>query len=206
MLALAERYRLPVLEDNPYGDLRYEGEDVAPLRALDTSGIVTYMGSFSKILSPGIRLGWMVAAPEVLEKLITAKQSTDVQASTFIQMMVDTYLADNDLEENIRSLRALYGKRRDLMISAMKESFPKAARWVRPRGGLFLWVSLPDGMDTTALLPRAVEEKVAYIPGRSFYAGEDVDNTLRLNYSNATEEQIVTGIRRLGRVLCSHLG
>lgn len=92
------------------------------------------------------------------------------------------------------------------MISAMKESFPKAARWVRPRGGLFLWVSLPDGMDTTALLPRAVEEKVAYIPGRSFYAGEDVDNTLRLNYSNATEEQIVTGIRRLGRVLCSHLG
>ncbi|WP_455582039.1 aminotransferase-like domain-containing protein [Dysosmobacter sp.] len=206
LLALAERYRLPVLEDNPYGDLRYEGEDVAPLRALDTSGIVTYMGSFSKILSPGIRLGWMVAAPEVLEKLITAKQSTDVQASTFIQMMVDTYLADNDLEENIRSLRALYGKRRDLMISAMKESFPKAARWVRPRGGLFLWVSLPDGMDTTALLPRAVEEKVAYIPGRSFYAGEDVDNTLRLNYSNATEEQIVTGIRRLGRVLCSHLG
>ena len=205
LLALAEQYHLPILEDNPYGELRFEGTDIPTLRSMDTHGNVVYMGSFSKILSPGIRLGWLVAAPEMLGMFETAKQGSDLQASTYIQMMVDTYLADNDLDTDIRALNALYRSRRDLMLSVMEETFPKGSRWTHPNGGLFLWVTLPEGVDTAAIMPQAVERKVAYIPGQTFFADGDVTNTLRLNFSNANEAHIVEGICRLGRVLREQL-
>ena len=205
LLALAEQYHLPILEDNPYGELRFEGTDIPTLRSMDTHGNVVYMGSFSKILSPGIRLGWLVAAPEMLGMFETAKQGSDLQASTYIQMMVDTYLADNDLDTDIRALNALYRSRRDLMLSVMEETFPKGSRWTHPNGGLFLWVTLPEGVDTAAIMPQAVERKVAYIPGQTFFADGDVTNTLRLNFSNANEAHIAEGICRLGRVLREQL-
>ena len=205
LLALAEQYHLPILEDNPYGELRFEGTDIPTLRSMDTHGNVVYMGSFSKILSPGIRLGWLVAAPEMLGMFETAKQGSDLQASTYIQMMVDTYLADNDLDTDIRALNALYRSRRDLMLSVMEETFPKGSRWTHPNGGLFLWVMLPEGVDTAAIMPQAVERKVAYIPGQTFFADGDVTNTLRLNFSNANEAHIAEGICRLGRVLREQL-
>ena len=205
LLALAEQYHLPILEDNPYGELRFEGTDIPTLRSMDTHGNVVYMGSFSKILSPGIRLGWLVAAPEMLGMFETAKQGSDLQASTYIQMMVDTYLADNDLDTDIRALNALYRSRRDLMLSVMEETFPEGSRWTHPNGGLFLWVMLPEGVDTAAIMPQAVERKVAYIPGQTFFADGDVTNTLRLNFSNANEAHIAEGICRLGRVLREQL-
>ena len=205
LLALTEQYHLPILEDNPYGELRFEGTDIPTLRSMDTHGNVVYMGSFSKILSPGIRLGWLVAAPEMLGMFETAKQGSDLQASTYIQMMVDTYLADNDLDTDIRALNALYRSRRDLMLSVMEETFPEGSHWTHPNGGLFLWVTLPEGVDTAAIMPQAVERKVAYIPGQTFFADGDVTNTLRLNFSNANEAHIVEGICRLGRVLREQL-
>lgn len=200
VLALAERYGLPILEDNPYGDLRYEGETVPTLKSMDTAGIVTYMGSFSKVLSPGLRLGWLIAAPALLEKYASAKECTDLQTSTLSQMIVDTYLEDNDLDANIRRISALYKGRRDLMLSRLEQGLPAGASCTHPQGGLFLWVTLPEGIDTAALLPVMTTRKVAYIPGVSFFAGQDVKRCLRLNFSNASEDQIIQGVETMCRV------
>lgn len=200
VLALAERYGLPILEDNPYGDLRYEGETVPTLKSMDTAGIVTYMGSFSKVLSPGLRLGWLIAAPALLEKYASAKECTDLQTSTLSQMIVDTYLEDNDLDANIRRISALYKGRRDLMLSRLERGLPAGASCTHPQGGLFLWVTLPEGIDTAALLPVMTTRKVAYIPGVSFFAGQDVKRCLRLNFSNASEDQIIQGVETMCRV------
>ena len=200
VLALAEKYGIPVLEDDPYGDLRYEGEALPTLKAMDTAGIVTYMGSFSKILTPGLRLGWMIAAPELLEKYAGAKECADLQASTISQMVVDTYLEDCDLEENIRRLNRLYRERRDLMLSLLGSEFPAQARWTHPCGGLFLWAAMPEQIDTAALMPVMTANKVAYIPGRDFFANRDVHNCLRLNFSNASEEQMLQGVKTMGRL------
>lgn len=201
LLKVAEKYALPILEDNPYGDLRYEGETIPPLKAMDTQGLVIYMGSFSKTLSPGIRLGWILAAPELLQKFNTAKQGADLQASTIMQMVVNTYLEDYDLDENIRKLNALYHKRRDLMLSLLEQEFPKGSSWTHPQGGLFIWVTVPEQIDTAKIMPQVVARKVAYIPGHSFFADGGVTNTLRLNFSNASEEKIITGMKLMGEVL-----
>ena len=200
VLALAQRHGVPILEDNPYGDLRYEGQAVPTLKSMDTAGIVTYMGSFSKVLSPGIRLGWLIAAPELLEKYASAKEATDLQASTLAQMVADAYLEDNDLDADIRRVSALYKKRRDLMLSCLGEGLPAGASCTHPQGGLFLWVTLPERIDTTALLPAVTERGVAYLPGASFFAGQDVHCCLRMNFSNAAEGQIVRGVDAMCRV------
>lgn len=200
VLALAQRHGLPILEDNPYGDLRYEGQTVPTLKSMDTGGIVTYMGSFSKVLSPGLRLGWLIAPPELLEKYARAKECTDLQAGTLSQMVADAYLEDNDLDANIRRISALYKKRRDLMLSCLEEGLPAGASCTHPRGGLFLWVTLPERIDTTALMPVMTARKVAYLPGVSFFADRDVRCCLRMNYSNATEDRIVRGVETMCRI------
>ena len=200
VLALAEQYGLPILEDNPYGDLRYEGEAVPTLKSMDTGGIVTYMGAFSKVLSPGLRLGWLIAPPALMGKYASAKECTDLQAGTLSQMVADAYLEDNDLDANIRRISALYKKRRDLMLSCLAEGLPAGASCTHPQGGLFLWVTLPEQIDTTALMPVMTARKVAYLPGVSFFAGRDVRCCLRMNYSNAAEDQIVRGVETMCRV------
>lgn len=200
VLALAQRHGLPILEDNPYGDLRYEGQTVPTLKSMDTGGIVTYMGSFSKVLSPGLRLGWLIAPPELLEKYASAKECTDLQAGTLSQMVADAYLEDNDLDANIRRISALYKKRRDLMLSCLEEGLPAGAFCTHPQGGLFLWVTLPERIDTTALMPVMTARKVAYLPGVSFFADRDVRCCLRMNYSNATEDRIVRGVETMCRI------
>ena len=199
VLSIAEKYGLPILEDNPYGELRYEREDLPSLKSMDTTGIVTYMGSFSKVLSPGIRLGWLLASRELIEKYESAKECSDLQASTISQMVVDTYLEDNDLDENIKRLNSLYRGRRDLMLSLLDSQFPAEAVWTRPLGGLFLWVRLPESIDTAALLPAVVDHGVAYIPGQSFFAHGNVRCCLRLNFSNASEERLIRGMTTMGR-------
>lgn len=200
VLALAHQYGLPILEDNPYGDLRYEGETVPTLKSMDTAGIVTYMGSFSKILSPGLRLGWLIAPTDLLGKYASAKECSDLQANTLGQLVADTYLEDYDLDQNIQRVNALYRRRRDLMLSCLEAGLPEGAHCTHPQGGLFLWVTLPEQIDTTALLPLVAERKVAYIPGQSFFSGQDVHCCLRMNYSNATEDQIIWGVETMCQV------
>ena len=200
ILEIGQRYELPILEDNPYGELRYEGQTIPTLKSMDTTGVVTYMGSFSKVLSPGIRLGWMLASRELIEKYESAKECADLQASTLTQMVVDTYLAHNDLDENIRRLNELYRGRRDKMLALLAAEFPEGSRWTHPCGGLFLWATLPEGIDTDALLPITVAHKAAYIPGRAFFADGDECRCLRLNFSNASEAQMEQGIAIMGQV------
>ena len=200
ILEIARRYELPILEDNPYGELRYEGETVPTLKSMDATGIVTYMGSFSKVLSPGIRLGWLLAERGLIEKYESAKECADLQASTLTQMVVDTYLEHNDLDANIRRLNDLYRGRRDRMLALLASEFPEGSRWTHPCGGLFLWVTMPEGIDTDALLPTMAAHKAAYIPGRTFFADGNERRCLRLNYSNASEEDMTRGMTIMGQV------
>lgn len=167
---------------------------------MDATGIVTYMGSFSKVLSPGIRLGWLLAERGLIEKYESAKECADLQASTLTQMVVDTYLEHNDLDANIRRLNDLYRGRRDRMLALLASEFPEGSRWTHPCGGLFLWVTMPEGIDTDALLPTMAAHKAAYIPGRTFFADGNERRCLRLNYSNASEEDMTRGMTIMGQV------
>jgi 2-aminoadipate transaminase len=212
LVLLADRYGVPIIEDDPYGQLRYEGEHLTPLIVLDREnlrrddgysiGNVIYLSTFSKTLAPGLRLGWIVAPPEVISKLVQLKQGADLHTSTFIQMVAYEVARDNFLDEHIKVIRRVYGERRDVMLRAMQENFPSEVSWTRPQGGLFLWVTLPEGMDCHQLFEAAIKENVAFVPGDSFYASnghaDDGRRHFRLNFSNASPEQIREGIRRLG--------
>jgi 2-aminoadipate transaminase len=200
IIEIINRHDLPLIEDNPYGELRFEGERPPTLKALDSKGLVIFSGTFSKILSPGLRIGWVAAAPALLEHFITVKQSSDLHTSEFNQRIVHEYLLKYDIEEHIKRLAALYKSRLDAMIKSMEEEFPPQARFVRPEGGLFLWVVLPEKIDATELLVKCLEEKVAFVPGLPFYPNGGQRNTLRLNYSSMPEDRIREGIKRLAAV------
>jgi len=211
ILEIAHKYEIPIIEDDPYGQLRFEGEHIPPavafdarLRGNDTDdyqGNVIYMSTFSKILAPGFRLAWVIAPKEIIRKLVQAKQGTDLHTATFSQMIVDEVCKDNFLDKHIPVIRALYHKRRDLMMEMIDEMFPAEVTYVRPKGGLFLWIQAPKEIDTQKLFPLAVEKKVAYVPGGPFHPNGGGQNTMRLNFSFATEDEIRTGITRLGEVL-----
>ncbi|QZY55120.1 PLP-dependent aminotransferase family protein [Crassaminicella profunda] len=201
LLELANKYDLPIIEDNPYGELRYDGEILPSLKGLDTEGRVVFLGSFSKIFCPGLRLGWVYASKEILEKFILSKQPADAHTSTMAQMEVNAFIENYDLDHHVEELKRVYKKRRDLMLNTMKETFPKEIKYTYPEGGLFIWVELPRGMDAKELMKKALEKKVAFVPGGSFFPNGGNENTFRLNYSNMTDERIVEGIRRLGEVL-----
>jgi 2-aminoadipate transaminase len=212
LVLLADRYGVPIIEDDPYGQLRYEGEHLTPLVVLDRDnlrrddgysiGNVIYLSTFSKTLAPGLRLGWIVAPPEVISKLVQLKQGADLHTSTFVQMVAYEVARDSFLDEHIKVIRRVYGERRDVMLSALKENFPPEVTWTRPQGGLFLWVTLPEKLDCHQLFQAAIKENVAFVPGDSFYAGNGLADEgrrhFRLNFSNASAEQIREGIRRLG--------
>ena len=165
------------------------------------TGNVIYLSTFSKTLAPGLRLGWVVAPVEVIQKLVQAKQGTDLHTSTFDQMVAYQAASGGFVDEHVRQLRKFYAERRDCMLAAIARHFPPAAQYTKPEGGLFLWVTLPESLSTVELLPRAIEQKVAFVPGAAFYPDGCGKNTMRLNFSNATLEQIEEGIRRLGAVL-----
>lgn len=185
------------VEDNPYGEIRFLGEDQPPVKAFLEESIL--LGSFSKIVSPGIRLGWITAPSEVMEKLVTAKQASDLHSSLLSQMMVHRYLSLYDVEAHLNKIRGMYKRQRDLMVSLIKEEFPEDVQCTEPEGGMFLWVTLPDGMSSLELFERALKEKVAFVPGQAFYAEKPQLNTLRMNFSNSSEEKIKVGISRLAR-------
>jgi 2-aminoadipate transaminase len=209
LLALADRYGVPIVEDDPYGQIRYEGEHLPSVVTLDSGtrktngcyvGNVIYLSTFSKILAPGIRLAWVIAPPEVIRKLVQAKQGTDLNTSAFNQITAYEVGRGGFLDKHVITIRDCYRERRNVMLDALTEHMPAGVKWTHPHGGLFLWATLPEGMDTTALLQDAVAEKVAYVPGTSFFANGGGENTMRLNFSYSKPDLINEGIARLGKV------
>ena len=188
------------IEDNPYGELRFMGEDRPSMRSFLGDGAVL-LGSFSKIVAPGIRLGWTCASEDIMEKLIVAKQASDLHTNYLSQMIVHQYLLDNDIDRHIALIRRAYKEQRDCMVKTMEETFPENVSFTRPEGGMFLWVTLPEEMSSFDLFERAIKEKVAFVPGRAFYADGGGKNTMRLNYSNCDNERIVDGITRLAKAI-----
>jgi 2-aminoadipate transaminase len=201
LVEIARQRELLVLEDNPYGMLRYEGESLPPLRVLDGGVYVMYLGTFSKILSPGIRLGWVVAPPPVLEKINLGKQASDLCTSTLSQLMVQAYFEESRWRDYVESLTEIYRDRRDTMLDALAEFFPPQADWTKPHGGMFVWVTLPDFIDTTDLLARALRENVAFVPGAGSYLDGRGHSSMRLNFSAVDGDDIREGIRRIGEVI-----
>jgi 2-aminoadipate transaminase len=203
---IAAKYQVPVIEDDPYGELRFEGSAVPPIKSFPGSEWIIYMGSFSKIISPGLRVGWAVADADFILRLTMAKQASDVHTNNLAQYAIHRYVTTNNLDAHIGHIIDTYRLQRDTMLEEMTEHFPATCQWAKPEGGMFIWVKLPEGADATALLAKAVAEKVAFVPGAPFYACEVAKNTMRLNFSNSSPDQIRTGIRRLGALLRQELG
>src|SRR5437763_5741217 len=202
IVRLANERELLVLEDNPYGLLRYEGDALPTLRAIDGGEFVVYLGTFSKILSPGVRLGWTVAPRPVLEKMNMGKQSADLCSSPMTQFFVATYFAQEGVwSDYLRSLREIYRRRRDTMLDALAEHFPREAEWTHPQGGLFIWATMPDYIDTTDLLARALSENVAFVPGRAAFLDGRGGTARRLDFSGVSAEDIREGAPRIGKVV-----
>jgi 2-aminoadipate transaminase len=201
LVELAREREVLIVEDNPYGLLRYEGEPLEPLYQLDGGDYVIYVGTLSKILSPGIRLGWAVAPPPVMEKIVLGKQATDLCTSTLTQYFALEYFAEDRWREYISSLCELYRSRRDAMLDALDRHFPEQADWTRPEGGLFVWATLPDYINTSDLLAKALRENVAFVPGAAAYVDGRGTSSMRLNFSGQNEDEIREGIRRIGKVV-----
>jgi 2-aminoadipate transaminase len=201
LVELARRNEVLIAEDNPYGLLRYEGDPLPPLYQLEGGDYVIYIGTLSKILSPGIRLGWAVAPPPVMEKIVLGKQAADLCTSTLTQYFVREYFAEGRWRDYVESLVELYRSRRDAMLEALRRHFPPQAEWTQPAGGLFVWATLPDFIDTTDLLAKALRENVAFVPGQAAYVDGRGASSMRLNFSASTEQEIDEGIRRIGQVI-----
>jgi 2-aminoadipate transaminase len=206
LVELARRRELLVVEDNPYGLLRFGGEPLPPLYQLDGGDFVIYIGTFSKILSPGIRLGWAVAPPPVMEKIVLGKQASDLCTSTLTQHFVREYFAEGRWREYVESLVGIYRARRDTMVESLREHFPAQATWTEPEGGLFIWATLPGYIDTGDLLAKALREDVAFVPGQAAYVDESRGrSSMRLNFSGVGEEEIREGVRRIGKAVAEQV-
>jgi len=210
LVELADRYGVPIIEDDPYGQLRFEGKHIPTVEYLDDQlhgngtsyhGNVIYLSTFSKILAPGIRLAWVVATPEIIQKLVTAKQGADLHTSTFNQIVAYEVSRKGFLDEHIKRINSVYKERRDIMLEELEKNMPQGVKWTRPLGGLFLWATLPEPCNSKELLIKAVEKKVAFVPGESFYPNGGGQNTMRLNFSNAQPDMIRIGIRRLAEAI-----
>ncbi|MET7569473.1 PLP-dependent aminotransferase family protein [Streptomyces sp. NPDC005492] len=200
--AVAARRGLWLVEDDPYGELRFEGERLPWIAAQEGAADRTVLlGSFSKVMAPGLRLGWLRAPAELLRACVVAKQAADLHTPTVNQLAAARYLADNDLDAHVARVAAVYRERRDAMLAGLGNSLPEGSSWERPEGGMFLWARLPESYDTTELLPRVVRHDVAYVPGAPFYAGEPDRSTMRLCFVTQTPEEIGEGLRRLGEGL-----
>ncbi|MBO4940823.1 MAG: PLP-dependent aminotransferase family protein [Clostridia bacterium] len=207
ILELADKYDFLIYEDNPYGELRFEGEEIPTLKSMDKSGRVIYFGSFSKILAPGMRLGFVSAPAPLLERMIICKQTEDVHTNVLSQMIAYEFVTRYSIDDHIKKLRAAYGRKCRLMMSAMDKYFPEEVKHTHPEGGLFLFCTLPDGFDSKELMKKALEKNVAFVPGTSCMIDDEaVYNTFRMNYSTASEEDIEKGIKALGEVIHEFLG
>jgi DNA-binding transcriptional MocR family regulator len=203
LMELATKYEIPVVEDNPYGELRFEGEILPSLKCFDPKNLVIHLGTFSKIFAPGLRLGWVIAEPEILGKYNVVKQGADLQCSSFAQREVNKFMDMFDIEAHIETIKKLYWNRKNLMIDTMRKEFPSHTTFTNPKGGLFAWATFPKEIDAADLLKKALEQKVAFVPGEPFYPNGGNANHCRLNYSAMPEDKIVEGITRLAKVLKS---
>lgn len=201
LVELANRYDVYVVEDNPYGALRFEGEIHPAIKSFDTEGRVIYLGTMSKIFCPGLRLGWIYATPEVINKFNLIKQGVDLQCNSMAQRECAVFFDMYDIQAHIQKIIEVYRKRRDLMVNTMKECFPEGVSYTYPNGGLFLWVTLPEHLDSAVVFEKALEKKVAFVAGEPFYPNGGHKNHFRMNYSNMPEDKIVEGVKRLGEVL-----
>ena len=200
-MEIVNRYEIPVIEDNPYGELRFEGENMPALKSLDTKGLVVFLGTFSKILAPGYRIGWVCADHNILQKFNCIAQAAALQASTEAQLVISKYIDLFNLDAHVGLLRSCYRKRRDVMLAAMETEFPAEAVFTHPNGGLFAWVELPEHMNTNELAKKCLEKNVAYVPGDGFFPSGTNHRCFRLNYSNMNEDRIREGIRIIGQVI-----
>ncbi len=205
LIEMANKHDVIILEDDPYGELRFEGEIQNSVKSMDTEGRVIFLGTFSKILCPGFRLGWICASPEIIEKYNFLKQGSDLQACTTTQMQAAQFMEDNDLDEHIQKIIKLYSHRRDVMIKALEEYLPKEVSYTHPEGGMFLWLTFPENVDSRELAKVAIEKKVAFVPGGAFFPDEGNDNYARINYSASSDEKIVEGVKRLSEAIKSFL-
>jgi len=210
LVEIADHYGVPIIEDDPYGQLRFEGEHLPSVAVLDSryrhdngsyTGNVIYMSTFSKLLAPGLRLAWVIAPEQVIRKIVMTKQAADLHTATFSQIVAHEVAKGGFLDEHVKVIRAVYKERRDVMLETMDEVFPREVRWTRPQGGMFLWGILPEHMDAAEVLKKAVEKKVAFVPGAPFHPTGGGSNTMRINFSYAKPEVIREGITRLGMLL-----
>lgn len=201
IMEIANKYDLPIIEDNPYGELRFKGERLPAIKSFDTKGLVIYHGTFSKIFTPGLRLGWVCANPEILNQFIVIKQASDLHTSEFNQRIAYEYMMKYNIDEHIENIIALYRKRREVIVKTMQDEFPPSVKFTLPDGGLFLWVTLPEGVDGIKLLEECLKENVAFVPGYSFFPNSSKKNTMRMNFSNMPDDRIVEGVKRIAKVL-----
>ena len=204
-IEIISKYEIPVLEDNPYGELRFKGESLPSLKSMDKKGLVIFLGTFSKILCPGYRLGWTCACQNILKKFIFVKQVADLQASSISQIEVSKFIDLYNLDNHVKKINEVYARRRDLMLETMKEEFPEGVEYTYPEGGLFIWVELPKHLDSRIIMKDCLANNVAYVPGWSFFPNGGTENCFRLNYSNMSDDRIVEGIKRIGLVLRKYM-
>lgn len=198
---ISAKYNVAVIEDNPYGELRYEGDFLPSVKSFDHSGNIVYTGTFSKIFCPGYRIGWVAGEKDVIRKYVLVKQGADLQCNTMAQMIIMAYLENYDIDAHISKIREVYRKRRDIAVSTIQKYFPEDIKYTVPEGGLFLWLELNEKINTTELLEKCLEYNVAFVPGASFFPNSQRLNTLRINYSNMQDDKIAEGIARIGDVI-----
>ncbi len=200
-IEVINKYDLPVFEDNPYGELRYRGESFPTLKSMDTKGLVSFLGTFSKIFCPGLRLGWIAGPHAIVEKFVMIKQSADLHTSNFDQGVADAYMDTYDLDAHVKEIVELYGHRRDLILKTMEEEFPEGVEFTRPDGGLFLWVTVPEGVSARKVFDKCIEQKVAAVIGDAFYPNDKTDRSMRVNYSCMPDDKIVEGVKRMAKAI-----
>jgi 2-aminoadipate transaminase len=201
LLEIASEYDFVIIEDDPYGELVFEGDSIPPIKSLDTKGRVIYIGTFSKVLAPGFRLAWVIASEEIINKFALTKQSSDLCSNMFVQYIAYEYIKGGYLDIQIQHITKLYRHKRDVMIKALEEYFPEEAKWTAPGGGMFLWVTLPKNVNTRLMFKRAVAKKVAYVVGDAFYPDSSNYNSMRLNFSYSDDDVMREGIKRLAEVI-----
>lgn len=205
IIDIAEKHDLLIVEDSPYREIRFEGESQQMMYQLDTTGRVITLCTFSKILSPGFRVGWVIGNPEIIDRLVMAKQTADLCTSPFVQKVIALYLEKGLLDRNLKKTIALYGERRNHMIKCLGEYMPEGVRWTEPQGGLFLFVTLPDRLDSEDILKKAIERNVAFVSGSSFFCNDSGRNTMRLNFSFSSPGDICEGVKRLAAVISEEI-
>jgi 2-aminoadipate transaminase len=205
LLDIASEYDFLIIEDDPYGDLIFEGEQIPPIKSLDKRGRVIYLSTFSKILAPGFRLGWVIASKEILDKLILAKQATDLCTNVFSQYVAYEYVNRGFLDEQVNKISIMYKHKRDVMLDSLQKYFPKQVTWTVPKGGMFIWISLPKTIDTRLMFQKALSKKVAYVVGEAFFPEGGNYHSMRLNFSYSEDDIIQEGIKRLADVINEEL-